>query len=517
MTRARRAALLLGAVAVGGALVLAGLRWFVATHADRLLAAVGGRLGREVHASRLGISLLRGLGVVLEEVRIADDPAFATPEPFLAARSLEMRLGVLPLLARRVAVERIVVEEPVVNLVRAAGGRMNVDSLRERARDPAPAPATATAAGGAERSASFQLAMLRLRHGTIRYRDVGAARALELTAVALDARQPSFDAPMPTSLRARLATDGLRLDDIVSEGVLDLGETPPAYRGTLTAGPGALGPLAVARLGATLEAKPPALVLTDAKLELLGGAVTGTARVASEGEGAGLTAQIAAQGLDLAQLPAPPERPHPAGTLALQADLSGPPPANPAFRLALTGTGHFDVADGRIDGIPLGRSVRELLGPLLGEQESARLRERYPDLFSGDDALRFTRLSGSGRLAGGRIRSDDIVLAAPSYDARGAGSLGLDGTIDAELRLSASPALTDDVLGHSKARPFLVDDGGRLTIPLRVRGPLLHPAVTPDPRFTATVARALLGGADVGEAANSLLERLLGGRRRRGR
>src|SRR5207247_11212888 len=139
-----------------------------------------------------------------------------------------------------------------------------------------------------------------------------------------------------------------------------------------------------------------------------------------------------------------------------------------------------------------------------------------PARFATDD-VRFTRLSGSGRLAGSRIRSDDLVLAAPSYEARGEGSLGLDGDLDATLRLIASPALTDDVLGQSKARPVLVDASGRLTIPLRARGPVGRPHVSPDPEFAATVARALIGGSGVGEAAGGHLARLIGGRRWRAR
>ena len=81
----------------------------------------------------------------------------------------------------------------------------------------------------------------------------------------------------------------------------------------------------------------------------------------------------------------------------------------------------------------------------------------------------------------------------------------------------ASPALTDDLLGQSSARPVLVDASGRLTIPLRARGPVGRPHVSPDPAFAATVARALLGGSNLGEAAGGLLKRLLGGRRRQER
>jgi len=334
--------------------------------------------------------------------------------------------------------------------------------------------------------------------------------------VAVDARQPQFDAPVPVSVRARLATADLRLEDIVSEGVLELAGGRPTYHGSLRAGPGAFGSLAVKRLAARLHASPPVLDLESATLETLGGTVEGTAHLGSEGKGGGLTAQLDARGLELAELPGPKDRPRPVGTLELHGTLAGPPPEAPTFTSGATGQGRFAVADGRIEGAGFGRPLLDALQAFLKPGVADRLRERYPDLFATDD-LRFTRLSGSGRLAGGRIRSDDLVLAAPSYEARGEGSLGLDGDLDATLQLIASPALTDDVLGQSKARPVLVDASGRLTIPLRARGPIGRPHVSPDPAFAATVARAFLGGSGVGEAAGGLLERLLGGQRKRDR
>ena len=115
------------------------------------------------------------------------------------------------------------------------------------------------------------------------------------------------------------------------------------------------------------------------------------------------------------------------------------------------------------------------------------------------------------------MHSDDLVLAGASYDAHGAGDLGLDGDADVAVRVVASPALTDDLLGRSRMRPVLVDDGGRLGIPLHVRGPLHHPRVTPEPAFAASVTRGLLGGTGLEEKAGSLVERLFGGKRRRER
>src|SRR5207247_9874133 len=110
-----------------------------------------------------------------------------------------LRLQLLPLLRRRLVVDRVLVEEPVVSLVRTGSGAMNVDSLGKRA-----APSGAPAAGGAAAAGApaFQLASLRLRHGTLRYRDLSPGRPAELAQVAVDAQQPHLDAPLPVAVPA---------------------------------------------------------------------------------------------------------------------------------------------------------------------------------------------------------------------------------------------------------------------------------------------------------------------------
>ena len=238
MRRLRRVAL----VAAGTALVLvaalAALAYVASTHSDRLLAEVGKGLGRELGAERVGFTIRGGAGVTLAGVSIAEEPGLGAQDPFLTAREIELRLQLLPLLRRRLVVDRVLVEEPVVNLVRTASGALNLDSLGKRAAGPR-APAAGAAAAAAAAPPAFQLVSLRLRHGTVRYRDLSTGRTVELADVAVDARQPQFDAPVPVALRARLATADLRLDDILSEGVLELAGERARYQGSLRAGPGA--------------------------------------------------------------------------------------------------------------------------------------------------------------------------------------------------------------------------------------------------------------------------------------
>ena len=507
MSRGRFVALAAVAlVAAAGA--VAGLAHLASRQQGRLLRAAGQALGRELRAERLGLSFRGGLGVALEGVTISDDPAFDAAEPFLTARRLGMRLRLVPLLRRRLVVDRVVVDEPVVRLVRDRAGRLNVSTLGRRERESKAVSDPSRQHG----RPAFQLAALRLRHGTLRYTDRATGRGVELGDVAVDAHEPRFGAPIPITVRAQLASADLRLEDIVSQGVLDLAGARPAYHGTVTAGPGTLGSLPLARVRATLHASPPDLALDSATVEVLGGTTTGDAHLTASA----LEAHLAGRGIDLARVPVRPGGPRPAGALELEAALAGPAPGSEAFRSGLTGSGKFRVAEGRVAGVGIGPAILEVLRPAMGSGAADRLRSRYPDLLGSED-LRFTQLSGTGRLSGGRVHSDDLVLAGASYDAHGAGDLGLDGDADVAVRVVASPALTDDLLGRSRMRPVLVDDGGRLAIPLHVRGQLHHPRVTPEPAFVASVTRGLLGGTGLEEKASSLVERLLGGKRRRER
>jgi hypothetical protein len=172
------------------------------------------------------------------------------------------------------------------------------------------------------------------------------------------------------------------------------------------------------------------------------------------------------------------------------------------------GTLTFDIAGGRCASLTLGHDVLAALGPLVSPAQADRLRTRYPELFA-DDGLRFERLAGSARIRAGHLHTDDLVVAGQSFELDGGGDVSADGTLALAVRLAASPALTTDLVGKSgTARALLVDERGRLVVPLRITGPARRPAVSPAPEFVASVTRGLVP-RDLGGAAGSLLERLL--------
>jgi hypothetical protein len=507
----RRVIVVVGALALATVAAMVGLAFYVASQGQRLLGMASAQLGREITAEDVGIHLGLGVGVALRGVRVAADPALRLPEPLVTADRVEMRVRLLPLLRREVVVDRVVIDGPTANVVRDKAGRMNIGRFGPR---DGRAPAGEARAGGAPPAPSdapvarpaFQVAMLRVRHGALRYRDEVTGRTSALLDMDADGRQPRVDAPMPVSFRSRLESPDLSLEELSGAGVLDLSADPPAYRGTVEGGPGRLGKIALERLNGKIEARPPVLTLEESRVDLLGGHATASARVGAPGKW--LVAKTAAEGIDLARLPREEGKPYPGGTLSLDGEVSGPSPEDRGFKAALVGGGRFGVRDGRVAGLTIGRTIRDLLGVLLDEEGARRLRERYPELFGGDE-LRFTRMDGSGRLAGGSIRTEDLVVAAPSYEMRGQGSMSLEGLLDVTVRMAASPALTEDLIHDKKVRKFLAGADGRLVVPLRVTGDIHHPRVLPDARFAGSVAAAMLGGRNLGEAASGLLDQLL--------
>jgi AsmA protein len=119
-------------------------------------------LGRQISLGKLDFSLLSG-GVVVNDVSIADDPAFSR-DAFLTAKSLKVGVEIWPMItSREVHVNSVSLEQPQINLVRSASGKWNFDSFgatanQKRAND---------AAGTKAAPSNFSVQNLRIEHGRV--------------------------------------------------------------------------------------------------------------------------------------------------------------------------------------------------------------------------------------------------------------------------------------------------------------------------------------------------------------
>jgi AsmA protein len=144
--------LVLAAASLAGLLVLAVLGLPLVMDADhfrpQLEQALGDALGRKVSVGRIRTALFSG-GVALDDLAIADDPAFGS-RPFVTARSVSVGVDLRALIfSRSLRVTSFRLDEPHVVLTTTPAGQWNFSGLAGGTpgsnTSPSAAPATAAA------------------------------------------------------------------------------------------------------------------------------------------------------------------------------------------------------------------------------------------------------------------------------------------------------------------------------------------------------------------------------------
>jgi hypothetical protein len=179
------------------------------------------------------------------------------------------------------------------------------------------------------------------------------------------------------------------------------------------------------------------------------------------------------------------------------------------IRPTLGGQGRADVRDGVLKDVNVAESV---LGGVTGVAGLSTLvppdvRSRYPEVFSTGDT-RFTQLGGDVRIAGERLATDDLVMAARDYAVNGRGNVGFDGSVDFTATLVASEKLTADIVKGTKEARYLTNPAGRIAIPFRFVGKMPGVKPVPDAEW---LARTLAKGA-IGQGLEKLVPKKKGGK-----
>jgi AsmA protein len=74
-------------------------------------------LGRAVTFGELKVSLWAGPGIAASDLKVAEDASLAAT-PFLQAKQVRMQLRWLPLLAGRLRIEKFILEEPEIQIIK---------------------------------------------------------------------------------------------------------------------------------------------------------------------------------------------------------------------------------------------------------------------------------------------------------------------------------------------------------------------------------------------------------------
>jgi len=160
-------------------------------------------LGREVKLGDLSLSILSG-SVGIEDIRIADDPAFSK-SPFITAKSLKVGVELMPLIfSKQLNVTKIALNEPQIMLLKAPNGTWNFSSLGGAANKTAAAkqPTSST-------PQNFSIGKLEVNDGKLTIGNVNSRTKPQVfDKVNVEVTDFSFTSQFPYELTAGLPGGG---------------------------------------------------------------------------------------------------------------------------------------------------------------------------------------------------------------------------------------------------------------------------------------------------------------------
>jgi AsmA protein len=230
------------------------------TYTSKLIAAVKSSTGRDLRIDgKVSFTLFPTLGLEANTVSFANPPGAASKDMATLGK-LQVALQVLPLLHKDIAIKRLVLVDPVIDLEVDKQGRPNWQ-FSEASATPAPAKQpqpVAPAGGGASSLSDLHLDDVRLVNGRVTYLDQRSGAKQELSEIGMTVSLPSLDGPFSANgaatyrnekmtLAASLAKPRAFMDGKVSAAALKLsakpisfdfkgegaGSTPPKLDGTV--------------------------------------------------------------------------------------------------------------------------------------------------------------------------------------------------------------------------------------------------------------------------------------------
>src|SRR6185503_19525876 len=157
--------LLIALAVVAGLVVVAGLGLWLFLDANQfrpqLEAAMGSALGRKVTIGNVKVALFSG-GMSIEDLSIADDPAFSTA-PFVTAKGVSVGVDLMPLIfSRSLHVKSFRLEDPQVVLLNSPSGQWNFSGLSQGG-----ASSSAASGGGSMAAMTIVIQKLEIVNGRV--------------------------------------------------------------------------------------------------------------------------------------------------------------------------------------------------------------------------------------------------------------------------------------------------------------------------------------------------------------
>ena len=163
--------------------------------------------GRKISVEDVKATLFSGIGARLTNFTMSDDPAYAAGD-FIRAKDVQVVVKFWPLLRKSVEVKRVILHEPVIQIVRNPDGNFNFSTIGKKDKEKNAEQEKAKQESGPKQGQSALLiTLVDISDGNVHYLDKKDGG--DLTAKQIDLKVEDFDfaKPFSVSLKASVYAD----------------------------------------------------------------------------------------------------------------------------------------------------------------------------------------------------------------------------------------------------------------------------------------------------------------------
>jgi uncharacterized protein involved in outer membrane biogenesis len=155
-----------------GALGLYTFAVLLSSNKSFLLQHLEQRLGRKISAGQVRVTVIPGIGVHFNDLVMVDDPAFSRGV-FVTANSLQVNVHFWPLLLQQLRIKKVILHDPLINIVRNQAGVYNFSSLGLQSTRNESVGAAESSRAPAEHAMPLltSFSLIQVFNGRIRYLD----------------------------------------------------------------------------------------------------------------------------------------------------------------------------------------------------------------------------------------------------------------------------------------------------------------------------------------------------------
>ncbi len=424
------------------------------------------KTGKPAHIGHLALTVFPHLAIEVDNF-VMGNPAGFPAGDFINTRRVYAVLDAGALWNRKVVIESLLVEDPVIHLLSAPGGRWNFENT--------PGQAPAAAAPPKPKAAMFSLgsiSTINLDGGLVTIANLlpsGEAGPSYFEGHGISCRLQDVNLSAATASGAPAAMIGKPslMGWIGSPAIFYAAEAAPQpiAHGDFKADSLRFGAIQATSVNSQAWVFPKKAFLDHLTLDLAGGSLKGKADFDFSGPNLGYKIRTIFHNIDVAQLAQafPNARGKMTGAMEGGLDVEGQAVHTSDPLSGLEGTGQVTIRNGKLPSLQLSRNLVELVR-LAGIGST-----------SGDPAA-FSLISTDLNIANQVLTSHDIKIVSSDLDVAGSGAMALAGAGEINYsgvaKLAARQTGLTSLLAAISGATF---SNGKLSFPFDLRGTLEHP------------------------------------------